>query len=153
MISTFTNGYASAPSNTGWWNINNLRTWLSIHLSKLRDNKVERTIRNMTTQRKNSLFFCSDKGARNSAIYNTFISTCRQVGVSFRDYFRKLMKELGTGRTDYENLLPMTIGVWKLVKIFKTYDSEIQRPCSQGREKGIYPVLDRYRYILPLQNS
>ena len=76
------------------------------------DNLVaERTIRNMTIQRKNSLFFCSDKGARNSAIYNTFISTCRQVGVSFRDHFRKLMKELGTGRTDYENLLPMTIGI------------------------------------------
>lgn len=76
------------------------------------DNLVaERTIRNMTIQRKNSLFFCSDKDARNSAIYNTFISTCRQMGVSFRDYFRKLMKELGTGRTDYENLLPMTIGV------------------------------------------
>ena len=76
------------------------------------DNLVaERTIRNMTIQRKNSLFFCSDKGARNSAIYNTFISTCRQVGVSFRDYLRKLMKELGTGRTDYENLLPMTIGL------------------------------------------
>lgn len=41
------------------------------------DNLVaERTISNMTIQRKNSLFFCSDKGARNSAIYNTFISTC-----------------------------------------------------------------------------
>lgn len=41
------------------------------------DNLVaERTVRNMTIQRKNSLFFCSDKGARNSAIYNTFISTC-----------------------------------------------------------------------------
>ena len=76
------------------------------------DNLVaERTIRNMTIQRKNSLFFCSDKGARNSAIYNTFITTCRQVGVSFRDYFRRLMQELGRGRTDYENLLPMTIGL------------------------------------------
>ena len=42
------------------------------------DNLVatERTVRNMTIQRKNSLFFCSDKDARNSAIYNTFISTC-----------------------------------------------------------------------------
>ena len=41
------------------------------------DNLVaERTIRNMTIQRKNSLFFCSDKDARNSTIYNTFISTC-----------------------------------------------------------------------------
>ena len=50
---------------------------------------------------------------RNDGEYtiNTFITTCRQVGVSFRDYFRMLMKELGTGRTDYENLLPMTIGL------------------------------------------
>ena len=65
------------------------------------DNLVaERTIRKMTIQRKNSLFFYSDKGARKSTIYNTFISTCRQVGVSFRDYFRKLMKELGAGRSD-----------------------------------------------------
>ena len=49
------------------------------------DNLVaERTIRNMSIQRKNSLFFCSDKDARNSAIYNTFISTCRQVGVQCR---------------------------------------------------------------------
>ena len=41
------------------------------------DNLVaERTIRNMTIQRKNSLFFCSDKGARNTAIFKNFISTC-----------------------------------------------------------------------------
>ena len=36
------------------------------------DNLVaERSIRNMTIHRKNSLFFCSDKGERNSAIYLT----------------------------------------------------------------------------------
>ena len=28
---------------------------------------------------------------------------------SFRDYFCRLLKELKKGRTDYENLLPMTI--------------------------------------------
>ena len=51
----------------------------------MRDNLVaERTIRNMSIQRKNSLFFCSDKDARNSAIYKFFISTCRQVGVQCR---------------------------------------------------------------------
>lgn len=72
---------------------------------------AERAIRPLTNQRKNSLFFCSTGGALNSAIYNTFIETCKQVGVSFRDYFRQLMQELFSGRTDYENLLPQTIGL------------------------------------------
>ena len=70
---------------------------------------AERAIRPITVQRKNSLFFGSVKGIQNSAIYNTFIETCKQVGVSFRDYFCRLLKELKKGRTDYENLLPMTI--------------------------------------------
>ena len=43
------------------------------------------------------------------SIYNTFIETCKQEGVSFRDYFCRLLREFKKGRTDYENLLPMTI--------------------------------------------
>lgn len=70
---------------------------------------AERAIRPITVQRKNSLFFGSVKGIQNSAIYNTFIETCKQAGVSFRDYFCKLLRELKKGRTDYENLLSMTI--------------------------------------------
>ena len=70
---------------------------------------AERAIRPITVQRKNSLFFGSVKGIQNSAIYNTFIETCKQVGVSFRDYFCSLLRELKKGRMDYENLLPMTI--------------------------------------------
>ena len=70
---------------------------------------AERAISPITVQRKNSLFFGCVKGIQNSAIYNTFIETCKQAGVSFRDYFCKLLRELKKGRTDYENLLPMTI--------------------------------------------
>lgn len=70
---------------------------------------AERAIRPITVQRKNSLFFGNVKETQNSAIYNTFIETCKQVGVSFRDYFCKLLRELKKGRTNYENLLPMTI--------------------------------------------
>lgn len=55
---------------------------------------AERAIRPVTVQRKNSLFFGSVKGIQNSAIYNTFIETCKQAGVSFRDYFCKLLREL-----------------------------------------------------------
>ena len=70
---------------------------------------AERAIRPITVQRKNSLFFGSVKGIQSFAIYHTFIETCKQAGVSFRDYFCKLLRELKKGRTDYENLLPMTI--------------------------------------------
>lgn len=72
---------------------------------------AERAIRPLTVQRKNSLFFCSTKGALRSAVYNTFIETCKQAGVSFRSFFCKYMTEIRKGRTDYENLLPMTISL------------------------------------------
>ena len=70
---------------------------------------AERAIRPQTIQRKGSLFFGSVQGALRSAMYNTFIQTCKQVGVSFRQYFKALLKAVKSGRTDYENLLPMTI--------------------------------------------
>lgn len=70
---------------------------------------AERAIRPMTVQRKNSLFFGSTKGALRSAIYNTFIETCKQAKISFQQFFCKYLTELKKGRTDYENLLPMTI--------------------------------------------
>ena len=70
---------------------------------------AERAIRPMTVQRKNSLFFGSTKGALRSAIYNTFIETCKQAKISFQQFFCTYLAELKKGRTDYENLLPMTI--------------------------------------------
>lgn len=70
---------------------------------------AERAIRPQTIQRKGSLFLGSVQGALRSAMYNTFIQTCKQVGVSFRQYFKALLKAVKSGRTDYENLLPMTI--------------------------------------------
>ena len=72
---------------------------------------AEQAIRPQTVQRKNSLFYCSTKGAVNSAIYNTFIETCKQAGIPFREYFRRVILELKHGRTDYANLLPMSIGL------------------------------------------
>ena len=70
---------------------------------------AERAMRSQTIQRKGSLFIGSVQGALRSAMYNTFIQTCKQVGVSFRQYFKALIKAVKSGRTDYENLLPMTI--------------------------------------------
>lgn len=49
------------------------------------------------------------QGALKSAMFNTFIQTCKQAGISFRQYFKALFKAIKAGKTDYENLLPMTI--------------------------------------------
>lgn len=60
---------------------------------------------------KGSLFFGSVQGTLRSAMNNTFIQTCKHVGVSFWQYFKALLKAVKFGRTDYENLLPMTISL------------------------------------------
>jgi hypothetical protein len=72
---------------------------------------AERAIRPMTVQRKNSLFFGSTNGAHRSAIYNTFIETCKAMKINFRDYLVKVITEMNRGRSDYKNLLPMTISL------------------------------------------
>ena len=66
---------------------------------------VERAIRPLTVQRKNGLFFCSPKGAKNSGIYNTFISTCLQKCRNFRDFFVDYVKAWNQGRRDFTNLV------------------------------------------------
>ena len=71
--------------------------------------EAERAMKPIANQRKNSYFYCSESGARNAATFNTFIQTCKQVGVPFMSYFKKVMNELKNGRTDYKNLLPATI--------------------------------------------
>lgn len=78
------------------------------------DNSLaERTLRPMTVERKNSLGFGSNAGAEVSVIYHTFIETCKMCGVSTLEYFKTFFKAIMQGRTDYENMLPMTIGIKK----------------------------------------
>lgn len=76
------------------------------------DNSIaERFIRPLAGERKNSLFFGSDKMAQVSAVYHTIISTCKMQGVSVLDYFKKFFSEIVKGRRDYQHLLPLTIGL------------------------------------------
>ncbi|WP_028904626.1 IS66 family transposase [Prevotella sp. P6B4] len=78
------------------------------------DNSLaERTLRPMTVERKNSLTFGSHAGAKVSVIYHTFIETCKMCGVSTLEYFKEFFKAIMQGRTDYENMLPMNIGIKK----------------------------------------
>lgn len=46
-----------------------------------------------------------------SAAYHTIISTCKMQGVSALQYFKMFFREIVNGRRDYDNLLPMTIGL------------------------------------------
>ena len=78
------------------------------------DNSLaERMLRPMTIERKNSLGFGSHAGVEVSVIYHTFIETCKMCGVSTLEYFKEFFKAIMQGRTDYENMLPMTIGIKK----------------------------------------
>ena len=76
------------------------------------DNSIaERFIRPLAGERKNSLFFGSDRMANVSAAYHTIISTCKMHGISALEFFKSFFHEIMLGRRDYENLLPMTIGI------------------------------------------
>ena len=55
---------------------------------------VERAMKPVTNQRKDSLFYCSESGVRNAATFNTFILNCKLVGVPFMSYFKKVINEL-----------------------------------------------------------
>ena len=45
-----------------------------------------------------------------SVIHPAFIGTCKMYGVPTMDYFKEFFKAIMQGRTEYENMLPMTIG-------------------------------------------
>ena len=68
-------------------------------------------IRPLAGERKNSLFFVGSRMADVSAAYHTLLSTCRMNGLSALEYLKKFFHEIVKGRKDYENLLPMTIGI------------------------------------------
>ena len=76
------------------------------------DNSIaERFIRPLAGECKNSLFFVGSRMANVSAAYHTLLSTCRMNGLSALEYLKKFFHEIVKGRKDYENLLPMTIGI------------------------------------------
>lgn len=76
------------------------------------DNSIaERAVRPLVIERKNSLGFGGHGGVETSAIYHTIIETCKMNSISALEYFKKFFREILAGRQDYENLLPMTIGI------------------------------------------
>ena len=96
----------------GWYRIDNL-----ISERPLRPMTVGRKCSGsaglLPKGRKNSLIFGSHDGAEISVIYHTFIQACKMCGVSTLEYFKQFFKAIMQGRTDYENMLPMIIGIKK----------------------------------------
>lgn len=70
---------------------------------------IERYIRPLFDERKSSLFFGSHKMARVSTAYHTLISTCRLVGISVLDYFKRVFTELSHSNKDDTGLLSEAI--------------------------------------------
>lgn len=78
------------------------------------DNSLaERSIRPITVERKQLMFYGSHKEAGLSVVYHTFVETCRLAGVSVLDFFTLFFTAVMNGREDYQNLLPNTIGIKK----------------------------------------
>ena len=76
------------------------------------DNSLaERCIRPLANERKNSLFFGSDKMVRVSAAYHSIVSTCKLQGYSILEYLKKFFAEIVAGNRDYGKLMPSTIGI------------------------------------------
>ena len=72
---------------------------------------AERCIRPLANERKNSLFFGSDRMARVSAAYHSVVSTCELQGYSILEYLKKFFAEIVAGNRDYRKLMPSTIGI------------------------------------------
>ena len=58
--------------------------------------------------RKTPLIMQRERGNVSSHLQNLY-KTCKQVGISFQEYFKKVIQVINSGREDHENLLPMTI--------------------------------------------
>ena len=53
----------------------------------------------------------ADKSVCHDSDFSRLLSTCRMNGLSALEYLKKFFHEIVKGRKDYENLLPMTIGI------------------------------------------
>ena len=105
---------------------------------------AEREIRPIHRPTKEQPVLRSVKGIQNSTIYNTYIETSKQTGVSFKDNFCKLLIELKKGRTDYENLPPMTN---MQIIIVKFIDSFFRRALAGTRLKKEHPKIGNLRFF------
>ena len=88
-----------------------MKMYNRINCYDIDNSMTERFICPLTGEHKNSLFFAGSRMANVSVAYHTLLSTCRMNGLSALEYLKKFFREVVNGRRDYENLLPMTVGL------------------------------------------
>ena len=74
---------------------------------------IIRNVKNELFHSAKRLILNEVKGIECLLVYHTFIETCKMCGVLTLEYFKEFFKAIMQGRTDYENMLPMTIGIKK----------------------------------------
>ena len=87
------------------------RISFSVSLSRSLDNDTERTIRKLTIQRNNSLYYGSDEGVEMAAAYHSVISTVKLHGMSCWSYLGEFFKKIFNGCRDFLSLTPANIGM------------------------------------------
>ena len=87
------------------------RSQIPLLLRDIDNSIVARFIRPLADECKNSLFFAGSRMENVSASYYILLSNYRMNALSALEYLKKFFREVVNGRRDYENLLPMTIGL------------------------------------------
>ncbi|WP_455633031.1 IS66 family transposase [Parabacteroides sp.] len=69
------------------------------------NNLAERSIRPLTNNRKNSLFYGSERGVEMAVWFHSLVETGKARGLNLKNWMVSLIRELMRGNKDYEGLL------------------------------------------------
>ncbi len=69
------------------------------------NNLAERSIRPLTNNRKNSLFYGSERGIEMAVWFHSLVETGKACGLNLKNWMVSLIRELMRGNKDYEGLL------------------------------------------------
>jgi len=89
----------------------NLFSYLNSEHYDIDNSPAKRFIHHLADEVRTRCSFFSSRMTNVSVAYHTLLSTCRINGLSALEYLKKFFHEIVKGRKDYENLLPMTIGI------------------------------------------
>lgn len=72
------------------------------------NNSIERAVRPVTLGRKNYMFSINNKGAENNALFYSFITSCKEIGVEPLEWFNFVLSKIASDNTEEEltKLLP-----------------------------------------------
>ena len=83
-----------------------LSSWLQNPYLPIDNNQVERAIRPITVERKNSLFIGSPDAGQRAAIIYTMVEECKRTGIGFQQWLAEVLRRLPTLRASDGYLSP-----------------------------------------------